>query len=215
MSAKRILCFGDSLTWGYIPGSGDRFDEDTRWTSVCQKILGEDYLIIEDGLCGRTTCYDTGRNPYQNGREGLGYALLSQKPLDLVVIFLGTNDLEFVNAPGVATGMDELVRLVINSSYVYRTDSPIFNDKPRVLLIAPPYFHEDIDLIMGDTVVTGKSEEIKKLAALYQKVADKFGAYMIDVSPFAKASPIDCIHIDGDSQKSIGRAIAEKIKQIL
>lgn len=51
---KRIVCFGDSNTWGYDPVSGKRFDEDTRWTGRLQKLLGEDYCVIEEGQNGRT-----------------------------------------------------------------------------------------------------------------------------------------------------------------
>ena len=55
MTKKKILCFGDSLTWGYIPGSGhERFSEKIRWPKVLQKALGEDFEIIEEGLNSRT-----------------------------------------------------------------------------------------------------------------------------------------------------------------
>ena len=51
---KNILCFGDSNTWGYVPGTGARFDLDTRWTGVLQAELGADYRVIEDGQNART-----------------------------------------------------------------------------------------------------------------------------------------------------------------
>ena len=46
---KRILCFGDSLTWGFDPATRTRFDEDSRWPCVMQQALGGDYKVIEEG----------------------------------------------------------------------------------------------------------------------------------------------------------------------
>ena len=60
---KHILCFGDSNTHGYcaVPSDcadgGERFNEDERWTCLLQKKLGEEYLVIEEGLSGRTTAF--------------------------------------------------------------------------------------------------------------------------------------------------------------
>ena len=52
---KEILCFGDSLTWGWNPFDRGRYPFEKRWTGVLQKELGKDYRIIEEGLNGRTT----------------------------------------------------------------------------------------------------------------------------------------------------------------
>ena len=53
---KNILCYGDSNTWGYIPGTGGRYPRDIRWTGRMAKALGEDYYVLEAGLSGRTQC---------------------------------------------------------------------------------------------------------------------------------------------------------------
>ncbi len=55
---RRILCFGDSNTWGYDPATEDRFDDQTRWTGVLQAALGTDFTVIEEGLNGRTTVWN-------------------------------------------------------------------------------------------------------------------------------------------------------------
>ena len=62
---KHIVCLGDSNTHGYCAdpaGCADsglaRFNENERWTCLLQKALGEEYLVIEEGLCGRTTVFD-------------------------------------------------------------------------------------------------------------------------------------------------------------
>lgn len=57
---KHIVCFGDSNTHGYCADPNDsadrtdRFNEDERWTCLLQKALGEEYLVLEEGLSGRT-----------------------------------------------------------------------------------------------------------------------------------------------------------------
>jgi len=91
---KTILCFGDSNTWGYIPGSdGERFPRADRWPVRLQAALGAEYEVVAEGLNGRTATMDS---PVAEGRNGLTYllpCLHSHAPLDLVVIYLGTNDL--------------------------------------------------------------------------------------------------------------------------
>ena len=47
---KRILVFGDSNTWGFNPEKFDRYSEEVRWTSLLQKSLGNDALILEEGV---------------------------------------------------------------------------------------------------------------------------------------------------------------------
>ena len=91
---KTILCYGDSNTWGYNPSMGGRYARDERWPGVLRKELGEGYLVIEEGLNGRTTVWDDPIEGYKNGKTYLVPCLETHKPLDLVIILLGTNDLK-------------------------------------------------------------------------------------------------------------------------
>ena len=48
---KEILCFGDSNTYGLIPGTKERYGRDTRWTGLLEQHLYEKgYRIIEEGF---------------------------------------------------------------------------------------------------------------------------------------------------------------------
>ena len=103
---KRILCFGDSNTYGlaFSPEKGPyRLDEEHRWTCLLQKELGPEYRIIEEGLNGRTTAFDVPASDTpplfdapnfasRNGAAFLPMCLESHSPLDLVILNLGTND---------------------------------------------------------------------------------------------------------------------------
>ena len=128
---KNILCFGDSNTWGYAPITKTRFDENTRWTGVLQKQLGQNYRIIEEGLNGRTTVHNEEGRPFRNGSDLLPVLMESHAPLDLVIIMLGTNDLKTKfnsTAQQIAENIKFVCELAINNEY---------NPKAQILLISP------------------------------------------------------------------------------
>lgn len=211
---KQILCYGDSNTWGFVPGTGMRQPEDVRWTGVCQKALGDGYRIIENGLNGRTTVLDDRFSDYLNGKKSLGYTLISQKPLDLVVLMLGTNDLKYVNALAAATGADELVRMLLNANGIYRTSQPIFPKGAKVLLVAPPLIAPEITTLFPNSTLVRGGEETPKFSQLYENVAKNRGVYFLDAALYAQPSLTDCVHITPESHACLGEAIAQKIKEI-
>ena len=53
---KRIVCFGDSNTYGYIPNNGKRYSSDIRWTSRLSRLLGKEFEVINAG-CNNRTCF--------------------------------------------------------------------------------------------------------------------------------------------------------------
>lgn len=210
---KRIMCYGDSNTWGYIPVTGNRYDENTRWTSVLQKQLGENYTVIEEGLSGRTSAFTRDYDPELNGLNGLGYALKSQAPLDAVIVMLGTNDLIDHTPLMSANGVAEIVRRIVNADSYYRVSSPIFRDKPKLLLVSPPHFHPCVDAMTEmQSGAAGKYNASLQLADLFCQIAKTNGADFLDASDYAEASEDDGIHLTAQSHFSLGIAIAEKVK---
>lgn len=130
-----VLCFGDSNTWGYSPKSRDRFARKTRWPGVLQAALGDGFSVVEEGLGGRTTVWDDPIEGDKNGRRQLPAPLESHKPLDLVVLMLGTNDLKrrfSAPASDIAAGVERLIGIILASS------SGGTGKAPRILVIAPP-----------------------------------------------------------------------------
>ena len=79
----RVLCFGDSNTWGYIPGTGGRYASDVRWTGVLKQLTG--FEVIEEGLNGRTTAFTDAVEPYRSGLDYIAPCVMSQMPLDYIV----------------------------------------------------------------------------------------------------------------------------------
>lgn len=214
METKRILCYGDSNTWGSIPGSGARHHEDKRWTGICQNLLGSGYRILEEGLPGRTTVFNDPCEPYMNGLTGLGYTLLSQKPLDLVVLCLGANDVKFANAYGSASGIDTLLYHLFHANTIYPGSCKIFRDTPRVLLIAPPPFLPEIDIAMADSRFVGTAPIMQEVGRLYRKAALAHGAAFLDAAEITSLSPIDCVHLDEEGHRKLGIAVTQAIREI-
>ena len=117
---KQILCFGDSNTYGLIPGTKDRYDWDTRWSGrIGQRLWEDGCRIVEEGLCGRTTVFD---DPLRDGRRGtelLSVILETHKPVDVVVLMLGTNDCKTMydtSAEVIGRGVERLLDQIRSST---------------------------------------------------------------------------------------------------
>ena len=110
----RILCFGDSNTFGYKPDRSGRFDENTRWTGRIQNKLGGNYRIIEEGLCGRTTVFEDEIKANRRGIELIAPLVESHNPLDVLIVMLGTNDCKIryvATASVIVKGMEQVIEL--------------------------------------------------------------------------------------------------------
>lgn len=133
---KRILCFGDSNTYGYIPDGTGRYSEDIRWTGRLQKKLSSEAIIIEEGLCGRTTVFQDELRIGRRGVELLPVLLESHAPLDLVTVMLGTNDCKTVygaSAEVIGKGIEKIIGQI-------KSISP----QTKILLISPIVLGDDV-----------------------------------------------------------------------
>ena len=142
---KHVLCYGDSNTWGFTPVTGVRYDEHTRWTGVLADALGPDWRVHEEGLNARTSFFDDPFKPFLNGRDMLAGVLTSQKPSDVLVISLGTNDLKFVDAWHAAQGVAQLINMARHLDGYMPGSTPIFRDKARIIVISPIEIDADIE----------------------------------------------------------------------
>ncbi len=207
---KRVLCYGDSITWGYNPANHNRMNDDERWTGILKNGLGTDYTVIEEGLNGRTTVWDDPLNgPFKNGLKYLIPCLASHKPLDLVVLLLGTNDMKkrfSMPTTEIARGINVLVEVILKSG------SGINGSSPEILLLSPPYVR----------VLTGFDDEYKdshnmslKLPEYIRNIAEKQGCNYLDSSKIMVASELDGVHPDIIEHKKLGIAVLKKVKSIL
>ena len=140
---KHIVCFGDSNTHGYCADPNDtaertdRFNEDERWTCLLQKMLGEEYLVLEEGLSGRTTVFSDPLHECMSGLDVIYSTLMSHEPVDLLIIMLGTNDTkERFNASPACIGIG-MERLALKAETVAAWRA----GRPNLLIVAPPHGH--------------------------------------------------------------------------
>ena len=206
---KRILCYGDSNTWGSDPLTGERLDDQTRWTRVMAGALGPYYEVIEEGLSGRTTVWDDPIEGYKNGYTYLLPCLETHRPLDLVVIMLGTNDLKkrfSLTAYDIAQGAGVLVAAVQKSSVGREAKAP------PVLLMAPPPVGRLTDYA---EMFEDSPEKSKKLGERFRQVAEESGCAFLDTSNVIVSSKIDGIHFDPQQHTQLGNAVAGIINSLL
>lgn len=206
----KILCYGDSNTWGYVPLSGERYPSDVRWAGVLQNELGQDFLIIEDGLNGRSTDVDDPRpeRPGKNGRTSLIPSIQNNNPLDIVILMLGTNDLKKIfnrTTDQIAEAVEGLVDAIKDNAI------PDVLEKTVVLLISPPLVDEAGKEISER--YAGASVTSKELAKKYEKVAQENNCEFLDAALYTNVGE-DGVHLDANSHKVLGKAIAEKISAV-
>jgi lysophospholipase L1-like esterase len=205
---KRILCYGDSNTWGYDPVNLNRFDENTRWTRVLGKTLGGEYEIIEEGLNGRTTVWDDPIEGYKNGMTYLIPCLETHRPLDLVTLMLGTNDLKKrfnLSAFDIVEG----VRVLVN--IIQKSNAGINGHAPQLLLMAPP---PTTTLTDYTEMFERAGEKSIKFSKYYERVAREMGCAFRDTAKIIVSSPLDGIHFEAGEHQKLGQAVATKVKEM-
>ena len=211
---KKIVCYGDSNTHGYNSKTMGRFNEEERWTCLLSKYLGNEYHVMEEGLEGRTTCYD---DPLFEGLNGFRYlypCIMTHKPLDLLIIMLGTNDVKqrFASTPeNVAKGMERLVQKALDTKVAFR-------NKPRVLIIAPPPIKPGyINSFVAGEMGAGCDKKSERLAPLYKEAAERLGCYFINASEIEGVDmyPYDDMHLSLDAHKNLAKFLADYIPEII
>ena len=172
-----------------------------RWPDVMARELGPDYLVIPEGLNGRTTVWEDPVMPFRRGSDHLLPLLHSHKPLDAVVMMLGTNDMKVrfsASAYDIARGMALLVDIARKS------ETGPGGSAPRILVAPPPLttlteFAEQFE---------GAAVKSARLAAHYKSVAAEYGCSFFDSGDAVRSSELDGIHLDVESHATLGRALA-------
>ena len=200
---KTILCFGDSNTFGSVPGTGVRYGRKSRWPCRMERLLGEEYEVVAEGLPGRTTVFTDYIEPYRAGIEQIVPAVQSHAP-DAVVILLGTNDTKaryHVSAQEIGFGMEELLLRL-------RTAYP-FSEAPKVLLVAPA----PLRCAPGAEFSAESVEKSRLLAPIFADIARRFGCAFFNAGEFAALGE-DGIHFTPQDHETMARQAAEAVKAL-
>ena len=214
---KHIVCFGDSNTHGYCADpndcadGGDRFGENERWTCLLQDRLGPGYLVLEEGLSGRTTVFDDPLHECMSGLDSIYSCLMSHEPVDLLILMLGTNDTKErlgANAACIGIGMDRLVRKAMSV--------PAWRGRPNVLIVSPPHIGEGLYLRPeGDTMGRGCPEKSRGLAERFAQVAETLGCAFLDAEGVAEFNRIDCMHLSRRGHAQLAERLASLVPELI
>ncbi len=206
---KTILCYGDSITWGYIPGNLGRYPLNLRWPSVLQNELGREYHVVAEGLTGRYTVHE---EPFRTGRNGatlLQPILETHAPIDLLIIFLGTNDVLHhaeLTAFDAARGVEILGKIALAS------ETGPSNEAPKIMIISPPRIRalsEELSLLCRGH--PSNSEEFNRF---FREMADTRNFFFLDASEIVEPSTIDGVHLDEEAHALLGKVVATQVISI-
>lgn len=210
---KRIVCFGDSNTWGYDAKANERFAEHIRWPCLLGELLGDGYQVIEEGLSGRTSVSE---DPLFEGLCGYSYihaCLMSHSPIELVIIMLGTNDTKErfnLTSFNIAQGIARLAKKAKDTAAGEQGNGP------RVLVVSPPpiregYYKTNIGPAMG----RGCDQKSLEFPKYLEDLLNIQGIEHLNTRGNVQMNDIDFMHLDEIGHKQLSTLIFNKIKNTL
>ena len=199
---KKVLCFGDSNTFGFIPESGKRYDKNTRWSGILAQLAAGRFEIIEAGCNNRTAFTDNPAGFEQTGCKVL--PTLLTKDIDCVILAIGVNDLQIFYNPTleeIKNGMRRLVDIV-------REHCP----NAEIILVSPARLTDNIFngyfRAMFDKISIEKS---LYLSEIYESIAKEKNCHFADWDKIVTVSPKDGLHLEPDAHKKIAEAMFESL----
>jgi len=210
---RQILVYGDSLSWGIVPGTRRRLEFSQRWPAILEAELAHAGIaarVIEDCLNGRRTVWDDPFKPGRNGLVGLEQRIEVNSPLALVILMLGTNDFQSThqnNASHSAQGVAALVRAIRRA--------PIEPDitVPQILIVAPPRATMPAGT-MRDKFAAAR-ERSEGLGQAYASTAAEMQCAFFDAGNVITASAVDGVHLDADQHAILGKQLVNVVKTLL
>ena len=201
---KKIICYGDSNTFGYSPLDGSRFDENTRWTGILQKSLGSDYEVVNEGMCDRTGFVDNPKGFLFSAQRHFPKMLSKTDSIDFLILAIGTNDLQFqynISFNAVEKGLETLINIA--------------QTKVKKIIIIPPVILDEKILEGAFNFQFDQSSIVKsrKIGRIFRQLANVYQCKIFDINKFVSPSALDGLHYDENSHKIIAEKILSFIKQ--
>ncbi len=193
---KNILCYGDSNTYGYDPKTGERYDENTRWTALLQKFLINEWNVIEEGCNNRTAIFDNECGVEQTGARYLPTCLAKYTDIDTILISLGANDLQKFfdhSDENIKKGMSDLIKIVRE-----------YDRRMRIIIVAPPKL--SLAVLTGNFSNQFDEHSIRqslKMKQLYTQISLEEFCETLSLDDVVKVSEVDGLHFDIDAHKKI------------
>lgn len=205
MKKKKIICYGDSNTFGYNPKDSSRFDENNRWTAIMQKNLEKEYIVINEGVCDRTGFVDNPKGFLFSASKHFPKFIEKSEEIDLLILWLGTNDLQFqynINIEMIENGLINLIELAKTKAKNIIIISPVVLNEN----VLKGYFNYQFD----ETSII----KSRKITEIYEKIAQVNNCSYFDINKYVKPSDLDGLHYDENSHKQIAINLTDYIKRI-
>lgn len=204
---RKIVCFGDSNTFGYVPGVGGRFDAEHRWTGILQQAAaGQGLAIIEEGLNGRTTIFDDDVSPDRNGLKELEGVLRRNAPLDGFVMMLGTNDCKIkfhADVSAIAGGLEKLLQVIRQ-----------FDEHIRIWICSPAVINEGVKTgIFAHNFDDESIRKSRELGAAFSELAQRYGCGFWDAAEEIFTDPSDGIHLSAEAHRRLAGVLLQKLTE--
>lgn len=193
---KKILCFGDSNTYGYTC-QGGRFGADVRWTGRLSAALGKDFQLLEEGLPGRMVSSGNPLWPSADACTAMRSLLSQHEKLCAILIMLGSNDALLYPAEDIAAEMRRLLMLILGSGSRQKS-------APLILLISP-----------CQSRTAAYAATIAKLAPLYRALAAELGIAFADAATWGISLSEDGGHYDEAGHASFALHAEEELRRLL
>lgn len=200
VNMKKVVCYGDSNTFGYNPKDGSRFDENICWTSILQKKLGAEYEVINEGMCDRTGFVSNPKGEIFSSPKHFPKFISGSENIDILILWIGTNDLQFqynLSIESIEKGLENLIKLA--------------KTKAKKILIIPP-------VILSEKILDGAFNyqfdktsitKSKNVGKIYESLANFYHCDFFDINKFVKPSDLDGLHYDENSHKIIAEKLAQ------
>lgn len=207
---RTILYYGDSNTWGSAPETGERYPAHVRWPGVMGRVLGEGYRVIKEGLSGGATLWDDPiEGAHKNGRTYLTPCLESHRPLDLVVLMLGTNDLKTRFSASASDIAQSAARL---AGGIQHSGCGPQGGAPKVPLISPPSVGHLTEMA---EMFERSEEKSRRFEEHYRRFAGQYGCEFLAASEVVFSSDVDGIHLKASEHDKLGEAVANRVGALL
>lgn len=205
---QTVLVYGDSNVWGDNFNTGVRIPRDKQWVNVLRTFLKDKYLFLQEGLPGRCAGDLEVEKPYKNGLSHFMAIFRTCAPVDIVIIALGTNDLQIKYEQTAQDIINSLLEYEkkINALYEDLDDRKKFfvNEKmPRIIYIMPPNFD-----YMGSAsvILDEKSEEKRREIIAYFEKEGKDIIVAHNISLFE-----DGIHLNFEGHRKMASLVMEAL----
>ena len=204
---KKILCIGDSNTYGYIPGTGKRYSKSERWSGILSELL-TDFEVIEEGMNNRKGFFSAPESLEFCGVKYLPVCLQKHKNIDICILALGTNDSQFffnLNSNNAEKGLQTLIDCIRNA-----------NQNTKIIIVPPVKITENI-LKTHFSMMFDKSsiEKIYEIFPIFKEIAMKNNCLYLDFNEFVQPSEIDGLHYEKEPHKIIAQTLAELIIKVM